>query len=89
VDPRTGDVFELREQLVGAELGETIEMERLRAAVAALGPEATADEAAAIRAEQLVAVSEAAARKLKLGERALERRRRRRKAGRQARKRNR
>jgi hypothetical protein len=93
MDPKTGDVYRLREQLLGeqieAGLGRELDMQRLRTEIAKLGADATAEEAAAIRAEKLVLVSEQAARKLQLGERELERRRRRRRAEKAARKRNR
>ena len=88
MDPYSGDVFELRRELAGA-TGTGIDMEELRAQVAALGEEATEDEVRAMRARALVSVSEEAARKLKLGERERERRRRRRKAERRARRQSR
>lgn len=89
MNPDTGDVFELRRELVDTAIGERLEMEQLRERIAALGADATADEAMAIRQQQLVAVSEQAAVKLKLGERERERRRRRRKATKNARRTNR
>jgi hypothetical protein len=86
MDVQTGDAFRLRQELIEeTEVGEQIEMTRLREKVTELGAAATADEQRASRAGTLVAVSEQAARKLQLGERELERRRRRRKAEKRAR----
>lgn len=80
MDPGTGDVYKLREHLLaGAEVGDRIELETLRARLAAQVEAATSDEIGAAEAEQLVRIGEQAARKLMLGQREQERRRRRRK----------
>lgn len=69
-------------------VGDRIDMERLREVVASLD-QATADEIAAAREDELVLISAEAAHRLKLGERERDRRRRRRKASSDARRRNR
>lgn len=88
MNPDTGDVYALRRELIEVEIGATLDMEAYRQALGQV-EDATDDERRAGNAAKLVAISEAAARKLQLGERELERRRRRRKASADSRRRNR
>lgn len=89
MQPYTGDVYELRDELIPeGRIGAAIEMDDFRQKVEAL-EDATIAERLAAEQERLVLVSREAAQKLTLGERELERRRQRRKAAKQARRRNR
>lgn len=89
MQPYSGEVYELRENLIPeGGIGASVDMDAFREKVAALEDPTIAERAAAEQ-ERLVLVGREAAQKLTLGERELERRRRRRKAAKQARRRNR
>lgn len=79
MQPYTGDVYALREQLLGdAEVGDRIDVDAVRARMREIF-DATKDERQAAEQKELVRVSEQAAQRLKLGAREQRRRRRRRK----------
>jgi hypothetical protein len=79
MQPYTGDVYALREQLIpDVEIGDRINLDAVRERMREI-VDATADEVAAAEQDELVRVSEEVARKLKLGGREQQRRRRRRK----------
>lgn len=80
MQPYTGDVWPLREELVGdSKIGEPIDMQAMRARVEELMHEITAEELEASQQSELVRVAEPAARRLMLGNREQRRRRKRRK----------
>lgn len=84
--PATGDVYEIRRELLGGyETGDSLDMDTFRANVEALGTLVTENERKAAKAPALVLIEEQAAQRLKLGAREQERRRSRRKAEKRAR----
>jgi hypothetical protein len=79
MQPASGDVYRLREELIGdAKIGDRIDTDALRAQMREI-VDATSHEIAAAEQDQLVRVGEPAARKLMLGDREQQRRRKRRK----------
>lgn len=76
----TGDVWPLREELVGdTRIGDKIDMAEMRARVEELMHEITAEELEASQQNELIRIGEPAARRLMLGNREQRRRRKRRK----------